>query len=87
MAWFRYDCPNHGEFRVSLKKREKRRNCHICGTESKPIIKAGSITVVETIDNGAMARKVEVLEGIDDIMAERAEKDKLRQPWDEEDDQ
>ncbi len=75
MAWFTYACKEHGEFRQSLSKREKSRQCPVCGVESYPVLKAGSsISVVERLDNGVMARRVERLHNIEEIMSERADK-------------
>lgn len=74
MAWFTYKCPDHGEYKISLQKREKTHLCPLCQKESKAIIKAGSISVVERLDNGAMARTVERLYNIEEIMSDRADK-------------
>jgi hypothetical protein len=74
MAWFTFKCPAHGEFRVSLVRRERVVSCPTCKTESKAVIRTGSISVVEQLDNGAMARKVERLHNIEEIMSDRADK-------------
>jgi hypothetical protein len=74
MAWFSYKCPEHGEFRVSLPKREKKVKCPTCSVESGAIIRAGGVQIVERLDNGAMARTVERLHNIEEIMNERADK-------------
>ena len=74
MAWFRYKCEEHGEFKLSLEEREKTALCPTCKRESNGIIKLGSISVVERLDNGAMARAVERLHNIEDIMEERSRK-------------
>ena len=74
MAWFRYACAEHGEFRKSLDERQKTALCPVCKKESRGIIKLGSMTVVERLDNGAMARAVERLHNIEDIMEERSKK-------------
>jgi hypothetical protein len=74
MARFSYNCKYHGVFTVSLEKREKRYACPQCGQESIAIIKSGSISIMESLDNGAMARKVERLHNIEEIMDERSTK-------------
>lgn len=74
MAWFSYECPDHGQFRKSFKKRERTAECPVCGGQGKAIMKAASIQVVERLDNGAMARRVERLHNIEEIMEERADK-------------
>lgn len=75
MALFSYACKEHGQFTVSLTKREPSVACRTCGGESKPVIKTGgSISVVERLDNGAMARTVERLHNIEEIMNDRADK-------------
>ena len=71
MAHFSYTCPEHGEFKISLDRRQKTCQCPKCGAESKPIIRIGTSRVVEVLDNGAMVRKVERLHNIEDIMEER----------------
>lgn len=73
MAWFKFKCPEHGEFTKSLSKREKKLPCPKCGAESLVIIKSASISVVERLDNGAMARTVERLHNIEEIMNDRAD--------------
>jgi hypothetical protein len=75
MAWFTYSCSTHGEFKISLPKREKNHPCPTCGQQSGPILKAtSSISVVERLDNGAMSRAVERLHNIEEIMNDRADK-------------
>lgn len=73
MARFKYKCPDHGEFVVCLDKREKKANCPHCGKESRAIIRAGTIQVMERLDNGAMARAVERLSNIEEVMSERSD--------------
>ena len=74
MARFSYRCEDHGVFTVSLEKREKRHACPQCGKESLAIIKSASISIMESLDNGAMARKVERLHNIEEIMEDRSTK-------------
>ena len=74
MAWFTYNCPTHGNFKVSLPKRAKVVPCGTCGADSVPVLKTGSVSVMEKLDNGAMARSVERLHNIEEIMNERADK-------------
>lgn len=74
MAWFSYQCPDHGKFTISLLKREKTFLCPNCNQVSHAIIKLGSSQIVEKLDNGIMARSVERIHNIEEIMAERADK-------------
>lgn len=74
MGWFSYSCSEHGNFTVSLEKREKTFLCIKCGKISHAIIKLGSTQVMEKLDNGAMARSVERLHNIEEIMSERSDK-------------
>jgi hypothetical protein len=74
MASFTYACPEHGQFIVSLPKREKTVPCKTCQAASKAVLKAGTISVVERLDNGVMGRRVERLHNIEEIMNERADK-------------
>jgi hypothetical protein len=79
MAWFRYKCPDHGDFRLSLSKRQKTANCPQCQKESRGIISMGSVTIMERLDNGAMARAVERIHNVEDLMEERSQKHEERQ--------
>lgn len=74
MAWFTYICPEHGTFRASLLRRSKQQPCPECGADSKIVLRAGSVRSTEIRDNGAMARSVERLTDIEEIMEERADK-------------
>jgi len=74
MAWFSYNCPNHGSFKLSLNKREAKAKCPTCQTESSVIMKLGNTQVVEKLDNGAMGRAVERLHNVEEILNERADK-------------
>jgi hypothetical protein len=71
---FSYKCPEHGDFRKRLDKRLPEVYCNICGKVSKPVIKAGSITLMERLDNGVMARAVERLHNVEEILDERSKK-------------
>ncbi len=74
MAFFSYKCETDGEFRLSLDKRAKTGKCPKCQAECKPVIRMGTMQVVERLDNGAMARQVERLANIEEIMNDRADK-------------
>jgi len=74
MGWFSYKCEKCGEFKVSLKKRDKYVTCPDCGDTCHPILKGGTVRVVELLDNGAMSRRVERLHNIEEIMEEREKK-------------
>lgn len=74
MPIFTYKCPDHGEFKKYLDKRLKVLYCDKCGKESKSIVKIGSITVMERLDNGAMARAVERPHNIEELIDERNSK-------------
>ncbi len=74
MALFSYECPEHGAFKVSLPRRQKLYHCPECGAKSKVILRAGSVQILERLDNGAMARAVERIHNIEEIMEERSTK-------------
>jgi len=74
MAWFTYKCEQDGTFRKSLIKREKRQKCPTCDSDCPIVLKPASMQSVEILDNGAMARSVERLVNIEEIMEERADK-------------
>lgn len=74
MAWFTYKCEEHGEFRRVFNVREKVAKCLKCDKDCKSVIRIGTVQVVERLDNGVMARAVERLHNIEDIMNERADK-------------
>ena len=71
MAWFSYKCKNHGDFKVSLNKRNNEYPCPICSQVSFPVLKVGSKQVIEKLDNGIMVRAVERLEDVEQMMKER----------------
>lgn len=75
MAWFTFKCQEHGEFKKALPKREKYSACPKCGKDS-PVTLGGQsgLSVMERLDNGAMARGVERLHNIEEIMNDRADK-------------
>lgn len=73
MAWFTYKCKEHGDFTKSLEKREKQVPCAKCGAACFPVIKSGTVSVVEKLDNGVMSRAVERLHNIEEIMNDRAD--------------
>lgn len=74
MPWFTYKCQEHGEFKASLSKREQTQKCPECDNICYSVIKSASVSIVERLDNGAMARTVERLHNIEEIMSERADK-------------
>jgi plasmid rolling circle replication initiator protein Rep len=74
MAWFSFICKEHGKFTLSLIKREKSALCPKCNLKCDAIISLGTTQIIERLDNGAMARAVERLHNIEDIMAERSNK-------------
>jgi hypothetical protein len=80
MAWFTYKCEEHGKFKVSLTKREKLRPCPTCSKDACAIIQLGTTRIVERLDNGAMARAVERLHNVEEIMEERANKHAESEP-------
>ena len=74
MAWFSFNCAEHGKFTLSLDKRQAQAKCPKCFVDSYAIIGLGTTTIVERLDNGAMGRAIERLHNIEDIMEERADK-------------
>ncbi len=83
MAIFSYTCSEHGQFKISLPKREKSYSCPVCSAKSLPVLKAGSIQHLERLDNGAMVKAVERLQDVDEIMSERERNHKKRLGLDE----
>jgi hypothetical protein len=79
MAWFTYKCEKHGPFRKALPKREPSYSCPECGLESKNVLKIGNSMIMERLDNGVMARAVERLHNIEEIIEERDLNDKKRE--------
>lgn len=79
MGWFTYKCEEHGEIRISLDKRKDIAICPKCGSVCKAVLKAGTMRVVERLDNGTMARRVERLHNIEEIMDERDRKHSVKQ--------
>ena len=73
MPLFTYECPEHGIFYKLLFKREETQACK-CGAISKNLLKAGSVRVVDRLDNGLMARTVERLADIEEINEQDAVK-------------
>ena len=85
MGLFTYSCSTHGAFKVSLPTREPNRSCPECGAAALPVLRGGTVRVVEVLDNGLMGRKVERLHNIEEILDERADKDSARAGYGEED--
>ena len=65
MAWFTYNCKEHGDFKVSLEKRESIQDCSECHMPCRGIIKVGTSRMVERLDNGLMGRAIERLHNIE----------------------
>lgn len=74
MPRFTFTCPEHGEFQVSLKSRQKTMACPKCNVESKNVFKQGTVQTLERLDNGLMFRRVDRLSNIEEIMDERYQK-------------
>jgi DNA-directed RNA polymerase subunit RPC12/RpoP len=72
MAWFTYECPTcKRDVLQRLPKRLPQVICKECGTTIFPKLKIGTSRMVEVLDNGLMAKKVERLHNVEDIMQER----------------
>ena len=78
MALFSFSCPEHGEFSVMLKKGDSKYPCPQCGVEARRIVKVGSVRVTERIDNGMMAKGLDRLQDVDEMIDERNAKHKNR---------
>ena len=74
MAWFSYKCAKCGrEFKQSLSKREQFVKCLAeCNGQAENVVKTGTSSVHERLDNGAMARSIERLHNVEELMEERA---------------
>jgi len=79
MAWFTYECINHGVFRVSLNRREKKVPCTKCNLPSRVLLKVGTTVIYEKLDNGAMGRAVERIHNVEELMEERNDKSRASQ--------
>lgn len=80
---YRYDCPTCGEIKrlLTVKASKKPQVCKECGSDLTRAAKGASSKIVETLDNGIMARKVERLADAERIFKERSENHhKLREP-------
>jgi len=69
MPIFTYNCTAHGAFHKMLATRNKEHPCPQCGESSKNVFKVGTVQSVERLDNGLMARAVERLTDIEEIVA------------------
>lgn len=74
MSLFTYECPDHGVFYKLLYKRESTQPCNKCTNICKNVPKAGTVKVVDRLDNGLMARTVERLADIEEINEQDAQK-------------
>jgi hypothetical protein len=83
MGCFSYKCDKHGGFQVLLPKRLPTYYCPMCDQQCPSVIKLGTITVKERLDNGAMSRAVEQLANIDEIAEERSRKHSVKQEEEE----
>lgn len=74
MAWFTYRCGHCGrEFKESLPKRLSYMVCkYMCGGLADNVMKPGTAIVYERLDNGAMAKAVERIHNVEELIDERA---------------
>lgn len=72
MPWYTYRCLSHGDFRISASTRLPSARCSVCGKDGLPVIKAGTSSVRERLDNGAMARAVERVHNIEELIEDHA---------------
>jgi hypothetical protein len=71
MALFTYKCEQHGNFQVALTKRALDQPCPTCSKSSRSIIVVGTSVVFERLDNGAMAKAVERMHDVEELIEER----------------
>jgi AICAR transformylase/IMP cyclohydrolase PurH len=72
MAKFTYKCPEHGEFFTVQEKGGRSAKCPKCEKDSVRVLTTSStIRVVEVIDNGLMAKSVERLTNIEELIDQR----------------
>ena len=69
MPIFTYKCGEHGIFQKMLPSRVKTFECPKCGEISQNQFKVGSVQTMEILDNGLMARAVERLSDIEEIVS------------------
>jgi hypothetical protein len=76
MPKFSYKCPSCSTvFSLTLSKREAKVKCS-CGSSADNIFRVeGGVSIMEKLDNGLMARAVVRLHNIEEIVAERADRE------------
>lgn len=74
MALFYYKCEEHGIFCVLLSTQKKEYECPKCNKKAKLQLNAGSVNVVEKIDNGYMPRAVTWIKDAPEVMRKRSKK-------------
>lgn len=71
MGFFSYTCPEHGAFKKMLDRGTRSELCPKCGHESKRIVRAGSVTMTERVDNGLMSKRIDRIQDIDELIDQR----------------
>jgi len=79
MAWFNFNCPEHGKFHLQLPKRESSGKCPKCDADSQAVIGAGTTQIMERLDNGLMGRAVERLHNIEEMLNDRSDANDIKQ--------
>lgn len=74
MAWFTYECKQHGAFRVTLDEAKASIECPDCKIQCNRVLKPATARTIEYIDTGIQARKVEWQKDMKEILDERADK-------------
>lgn len=75
MPTLTFKCPIHGYFTAWHKETVKEDRCPECIMKSPKVYRiSGGLSVVERLDNGVMARAVERLHNIEEIVTEQADK-------------
>jgi hypothetical protein len=78
MAFFYFKCPRHGRFTAVLARRQAAAPCPKCMSMAAAVLGVPGATTMETLDNGAMARKVTRMHDVEELLDDVAEKDSAR---------
>lgn len=74
MPFFYFRCPEHGKFRAVLPRRVPTWYCTVCHGTATAVLNVPGSTIMETLDNGAMSRKVTRMHDVEEILDDVAKK-------------
>lgn len=85
MGWFYFKCPSHGQFRLTLERRQAAAQCPKCFSMGSAMLGVPGATVMESLDNGAMARRVVRMHDIEEVLDAASDQHGAQQEVPEED--